>query len=83
MFYMYNMYLQKVHKYAYKIIISLLMSPLPGHRPSLWITHKEIEPQPTTRALLVGGLFGLQDVWYILFFIHKILFGIFNFRLRY
>jgi hypothetical protein len=23
------------------IIISLLMSPLLGHRPSLWITHKE------------------------------------------
>jgi ABC-type microcin C transport system permease subunit YejE len=24
------------------IIISLVMSPLLGHRPSLWITHKEI-----------------------------------------
>jgi hypothetical protein len=32
------------------IIISLLMSPLLGHRPSLWITHKENEPQTTTRA---------------------------------
>jgi hypothetical protein len=26
------------------IIISLLMSPLLGHRPSLWITHKENGP---------------------------------------
>jgi hypothetical protein len=30
--------------YVIIIIISLLMSPLLGHRPSLWITHKEIEP---------------------------------------
>jgi hypothetical protein len=26
------------------IIISLLMSPLLGHKPSLWITHKENGP---------------------------------------
>jgi hypothetical protein len=26
------------------IIISLLMSPLLGHRPSLWITYKESGP---------------------------------------
>jgi hypothetical protein len=26
------------------IIISLLLSPLLGHRPSLWITHKENGP---------------------------------------
>jgi hypothetical protein len=26
------------------VIISLLMSPLLGHRPSLWITHKENGP---------------------------------------
>jgi hypothetical protein len=26
------------------IIISLLKSPLLGHRPSLWITHKENQP---------------------------------------
>jgi hypothetical protein len=26
------------------LIISLLMSPLLRHRPSLWITHKEIGP---------------------------------------
>jgi hypothetical protein len=32
------------------IIISLLMSPLLGHRPCLWITHKENGPKPTTRA---------------------------------
>jgi hypothetical protein len=32
------------------IIISLLMPPLLGHRPSLWITYKENGPQPTTRA---------------------------------
>jgi hypothetical protein len=39
------------------IIISLLMSPLLGHRPSLWITHKENRPYPTTRAQygLMGG----------------------------
>jgi hypothetical protein len=29
------------------IIISLLMSPLLGHRPSLWITHKENGPYIT------------------------------------
>jgi hypothetical protein len=28
------------------IIISLLMFPLLGHRPSLWITHKENGPYP-------------------------------------
>jgi hypothetical protein len=26
------------------IIVSLLMSPLLGHRPILWITHKENGP---------------------------------------
>jgi hypothetical protein len=29
---------------SYFIIISLLMSPLLRHRPSLWITHKENGP---------------------------------------
>jgi hypothetical protein len=39
------------------IIISLLMSPLLEHRPSLWIIHKENGPLPTTRAQcrLVGA----------------------------
>jgi hypothetical protein len=32
-----------------RVIISLLMSSLLGHRPSLWITHKENRPLPTTR----------------------------------
>jgi hypothetical protein len=32
-----------------QVFISLLMSPLLGHRPSLWITHKE-GPEHTTRA---------------------------------
>jgi hypothetical protein len=32
------------------MVISLLISPLLGHRLSLWITHKENEPLPTTRA---------------------------------
>jgi hypothetical protein len=31
------------------IIISLLMSPLLGHRPSLWITHKENGSKPSLR----------------------------------
>jgi hypothetical protein len=41
-------------------IISLLMSPLLGHRPSLWITHKANRPQPTTRTQcgLVGAISG-------------------------
>jgi hypothetical protein len=29
------------YQLCYIIIISLLMSPLLGYRPSLWITHKE------------------------------------------
>jgi hypothetical protein len=35
------------------------MTPLLGHRPSLWITHKENAPLPTTRAQvgLVGDNF--------------------------
>jgi hypothetical protein len=39
------------------IIISLLMPPLLGPRPSLWITHKENRSWPTTRAQfrLVGA----------------------------
>jgi hypothetical protein len=32
------------------IIIRLLMFPLLGHRPSLWITHKENGPWLTTQA---------------------------------
>jgi hypothetical protein len=32
------------------IIISLLMSSLLGHRPALWIKHKNNGPKPTTRA---------------------------------
>jgi hypothetical protein len=32
------------------IIFSQLISSLLGHRPSLWITHKEKVPYPTTRA---------------------------------
>jgi hypothetical protein len=32
------------------IIISLLMSPLLGHRPSLWITQKENEDEARWRA---------------------------------
>jgi hypothetical protein len=32
------------------VIISLLMSLLLGHRPSLWITHKENGPLPTRRT---------------------------------
>jgi hypothetical protein len=42
--------------------ISLLMSPLLAHRPSLWITHKENGPQPTTRAQC--GLLGVNDCKY-------------------
>jgi hypothetical protein len=35
------------------IIISLLMSPLLGHEPSLWITHKEVAKvsKQSTRAI--------------------------------
>jgi hypothetical protein len=36
-----------------------LMSPLLGHRPSLWITHKENGPYPSTRAQC--GLVGAND----------------------
>jgi hypothetical protein len=35
------------------------MSPLLGHRPSLWITHEENGPLPTTRAQC--GLVGAND----------------------
>jgi hypothetical protein len=42
-----------LYKY-FIIIISLLMSPLLGHRPSLCMTHKENESIPTTRTQ-VGG----------------------------
>jgi hypothetical protein len=41
------------------IIISLLMVPLLGHRLSLWITHKENGPKPTTRAQC--GLMSAND----------------------
>jgi hypothetical protein len=34
------------------IIISLLISPLLGHRPSLWITHKENEPTHHARPVV-------------------------------
>jgi hypothetical protein len=44
------------------IIISILMSPLLEHRPSLWITHKENGPKPTTRAQC--GLMGANDCKY-------------------
>jgi hypothetical protein len=44
------------------IIISLLMSPMLGHRPSLWNTHKESGPLPTTRAQC--GLVGVNDCKY-------------------
>jgi hypothetical protein len=37
------------------IIISLLMPPLLGQRPSIWITHKENGPEPTTRAQWIGA----------------------------
>jgi hypothetical protein len=33
-----------MYQIALYIVISLLISPLLGHRPSLWITHKEKEP---------------------------------------
>jgi hypothetical protein len=36
------------------IIISLWMSPLLGHRPSLWITHKEMYDDDVEWWLLVG-----------------------------
>jgi hypothetical protein len=39
--------------------IKIVMSPLLGHRPSLWITHKENRPYPTTRAQC--GLVGAND----------------------
>jgi hypothetical protein len=35
------------------------MSPLLGHRPFLWVTYKENEPYPTTRAQC--GLVGTND----------------------
>jgi hypothetical protein len=46
-----------MYMYLYVIIISILMFSLLGHRPSLWITHKENGPYPTTRAQcgLVGA----------------------------
>jgi hypothetical protein len=48
-------------------IISLLMPPLLGHRPSLWITHKEKGRKSTTRAQcgLVGANVSKcnQDQW--------------------
>jgi hypothetical protein len=40
---------QSSRQIAVIIIISLLMSPLLGQRSSLWITHKENIPYPTTR----------------------------------
>jgi hypothetical protein len=33
-----------MYQIALYIVISLLISPLLGHRPSLWIIHKEKEP---------------------------------------
>jgi hypothetical protein len=41
------------------VIISLLISPLLEHRPSLWITLKEKGSQPDTRAQC--GLVGAND----------------------
>jgi hypothetical protein len=37
------------------------MTLLLGHRPSLWITHKENRPLPTTRAQC--GLVGIRKVY--------------------
>jgi hypothetical protein len=37
-------YLTKIYIYIIINIISLLMSPLLGHRPSLWITHSRPHP---------------------------------------
>jgi hypothetical protein len=34
-------YIYTHHSFRDRVIISLLMSPLLEHRPSLWITHKE------------------------------------------
>jgi hypothetical protein len=51
-------------KYSHHIvnltfIISLLMTPQLGHRPSLYITYKEKGPKPTTGAQC--GLVGAND----------------------
>jgi hypothetical protein len=48
---------------ACNIIISLIMSPLLGHRPSLWITHKKNGPLPTTptQCGLVGTMTANAD----------------------
>jgi hypothetical protein len=39
-------YTATIHNNVIITIISLLMSPLLGHRPSLWIAHEENEPYP-------------------------------------
>jgi hypothetical protein len=45
------------------IIISLLMSPLLGHRPSLWIKHKERAITHHAGPVRVGGCYECSRDW--------------------
>jgi hypothetical protein len=49
-----NIYNIDTRKQKHRIIISLLMSPLLGHRPSLWITHRELDKTDHAGPVLIG-----------------------------
>jgi hypothetical protein len=53
------MVLKHIRLNKHIIIISPLISPLLGHKPSSWITHKENWHYPTTRTQC--GLVGAND----------------------